>query len=285
MVSTRWCEWRSATRAFTHRAEQTFGREITDFDLRIDIRLGVHRHQDELRDAKIARGRALGKAAASAPASAVMPVPVEAPPAANVLELCAAPAHSTRGRKLPPEVFSESEVRALLDACVTAAKRPAVGVRNRALLAVLWRSGIRTPKRSTSCRTTSTLCVAPPNEVEGVGLLRASVQVLGVDLRFFNLCLVQALGLHTHHPGDLRHHRFNGNKLGRWLGGSVAHKSRDLGPGHRALGGGSARRRPLDAEELPFPLGDRRTVAGWLCQSHLVEGVLGASFDVLGRRV
>ena len=48
--------------------------------------------------------------------------------------------HPTRGRKLPPEVFSEAEVRALIGAC---SMRGKTGVRNRALLSVLWRTGIR----------------------------------------------------------------------------------------------------------------------------------------------
>ena len=42
-------------------------------------------------------------------------------------------------RRLPPEPLDPNEVRALLDAC---ADSP-TGVRNRALIAVLWRSGLR----------------------------------------------------------------------------------------------------------------------------------------------
>jgi len=49
-------------------------------------------------------------------------------------------AHPTRGKLLPPEVFTEAEVRALIGACTT---RGVTGHRNRALLAVLWRTGIR----------------------------------------------------------------------------------------------------------------------------------------------
>jgi site-specific recombinase XerD len=49
-----------------------------------------------------------------------------------------APAASSRRR--PPEVLSESEVIALIRACST---RAPTGVRNRALIAVLWRSGLR----------------------------------------------------------------------------------------------------------------------------------------------
>jgi len=48
--------------------------------------------------------------------------------------------HPTRGKLLPPEVFTEDEVRALIAACST---RGITGHRNRALLAILWRTGIR----------------------------------------------------------------------------------------------------------------------------------------------
>ena len=48
--------------------------------------------------------------------------------------------HPTRGKLLPPEVFTEDEVRALIAACST---RGVTGHRNRALLAVLWRTGVR----------------------------------------------------------------------------------------------------------------------------------------------
>lgn len=47
---------------------------------------------------------------------------------------------STKGRKFPPEVLKEDEVRALMGAC---SKRAPTGVRNRALIALLWRSGLR----------------------------------------------------------------------------------------------------------------------------------------------
>ena len=46
---------------------------------------------------------------------------------------------STRGRRFPPEVLSDAEVRALLDACGDGP----TGLRNRALLVVLYRSGLR----------------------------------------------------------------------------------------------------------------------------------------------
>lgn len=48
--------------------------------------------------------------------------------------------HPTRGKLMPPEVFTEDEVRALIRACST---RGVTGHRNRALLAVLWRTGVR----------------------------------------------------------------------------------------------------------------------------------------------
>ena len=48
--------------------------------------------------------------------------------------------HPTRGKLLPPEVLTEDEVRALIGAC---SKRGVTGHRNRALLAILWRTGVR----------------------------------------------------------------------------------------------------------------------------------------------
>ncbi len=48
--------------------------------------------------------------------------------------------HPTRGKLLPPEVLTEAEVRALIGACST---RGLTGHRNRALLAILWRTGVR----------------------------------------------------------------------------------------------------------------------------------------------
>ena len=48
--------------------------------------------------------------------------------------------HPTRGKLMPPEVFTEDEVRALIAACST---RGVTGHRNRALLAILWRTGVR----------------------------------------------------------------------------------------------------------------------------------------------
>lgn len=48
--------------------------------------------------------------------------------------------HPTRGRLLPPEVLTEVEIRVLIGACST---RGITGHRNRALLAILWRTGVR----------------------------------------------------------------------------------------------------------------------------------------------
>ncbi len=47
---------------------------------------------------------------------------------------------SSTSRRRPPEVLSEAEAIALLKACST---RAPTGVRNRALIAVLWRCGLR----------------------------------------------------------------------------------------------------------------------------------------------
>ena len=43
-------------------------------------------------------------------------------------------------RKLPPEPLTSDEVKRLLRAC---SQRASSGLRNRALLAVLWRTGLR----------------------------------------------------------------------------------------------------------------------------------------------
>ncbi|MGH1342093.1 MAG: tyrosine-type recombinase/integrase [Nannocystales bacterium] len=48
--------------------------------------------------------------------------------------------HPTRGKLLPPEVLTEIEIRALIGAC---SARGITGHRNRALLAILWRTGGR----------------------------------------------------------------------------------------------------------------------------------------------
>ena len=47
---------------------------------------------------------------------------------------------SRRPRRRPPEVLTEAEVLALIRAC---SPRAPTGIRNRALIAVLWRTGLR----------------------------------------------------------------------------------------------------------------------------------------------
>ena len=52
----------------------------------------------------------------------------------------ASPTSPSSSRRRPPEVLTEAEVIALIRACST---RAPTGVRNRALIAVLWRCGLR----------------------------------------------------------------------------------------------------------------------------------------------
>jgi site-specific recombinase XerD len=47
---------------------------------------------------------------------------------------------ANKGRKLPPEPLSAGEVKALINAC---SKRATTGIRNRALIVVLYRGGLR----------------------------------------------------------------------------------------------------------------------------------------------
>jgi site-specific recombinase XerD len=47
---------------------------------------------------------------------------------------------STKGRTFPPAPLSAVEVRSLVDAC---GRRSPTGIRNRALIVVLWRTGLR----------------------------------------------------------------------------------------------------------------------------------------------
>ena len=58
------------------------------------------------------------------------------PPAGSSSKLSS----SARPRRRPPEVLSEAEAIALIKAC---SSRAPTGIRNRALIAVLWRSGLR----------------------------------------------------------------------------------------------------------------------------------------------
>ena len=48
--------------------------------------------------------------------------------------------HHNKGLKLPPEPLTTTEVHALLAACSTCAP---TGIRNRALLVIMWRAGLR----------------------------------------------------------------------------------------------------------------------------------------------
>ena len=50
------------------------------------------------------------------------------------------PSNPNKGKKLPPEVLTPDEVRALIRAC---SRRSPTGIRNAALLAVLYRAGLR----------------------------------------------------------------------------------------------------------------------------------------------
>ncbi len=59
---------------------------------------------------------------------------IEQPPAGS------SSSSSARPRRRPPEVLTEPEAIALIRAC---SSRAPTGVRNRALIAVLWRSGLR----------------------------------------------------------------------------------------------------------------------------------------------
>jgi site-specific recombinase XerD len=49
-------------------------------------------------------------------------------------------ARAADSRKLPPEVLTEDEAKALIRAC---SRRGSAGIRNAALIAVLWRTGLR----------------------------------------------------------------------------------------------------------------------------------------------
>jgi len=60
---------------------------------------------------------------------------IEDPPASS-----SSPSSSARARRRPPEVLTEPEAIALMKAC---SSRAPTGIRNRALIAMLWRSGLR----------------------------------------------------------------------------------------------------------------------------------------------
>ncbi len=67
---------------------------------------------------------------------------------------------TNRGCHLPPEILTEEEVHALLRAC---SAKAATGIRNRALIAVLYRSGLR---------ISEALCVYPKDVDPSAGAIR-----------------------------------------------------------------------------------------------------------------
>jgi site-specific recombinase XerD len=82
---------------------------------------------------------------------------------------------ANKGRKLPPELLTPDEVRALLQACSPSAP---TGVRNRALLVTLYRAGLRLEEA---------LALLPADVDAGEGLLRVGprtgggARVAGID--------------------------------------------------------------------------------------------------------
>lgn len=83
-------------------------------------------------------------------------------------------AAARRGRKLPPEVLTPDEVRALVRAC---SPRAPTGVRNRALLVALYRGGLRLgealalyPKDVDSARGTVRILHGKGDKARTVGL-------------------------------------------------------------------------------------------------------------------
>jgi integrase/recombinase XerD len=54
--------------------------------------------------------------------------------------IAAAHPHSNKGQKFPPEVLTPDEVQQLMAAC---SRRGSCGIRNRALICLLWRAGLR----------------------------------------------------------------------------------------------------------------------------------------------
>jgi site-specific recombinase XerD len=76
---------------------------------------------------------------------------------------------ANKGRKLPPELLTPDEVRALLQACSPSAP---TGVRNRALLITLYRAGLRLDEA---------LGLLPADVDPGVGVLRVGGREAGID--------------------------------------------------------------------------------------------------------
>ena len=76
-------------------------------------------------------------------------------------------APANKGRKLPPELLTADDVRALLAACSTTAP---TGVRNRALLVTLYRAGLRLDEA---------LTLAPADVDVGGGIVRVGRRGVG----------------------------------------------------------------------------------------------------------
>jgi len=85
----------------------------------------------------------------------------------------ALPAPANKGRKLPPELLTPDDVRALLAACSPTAP---TGIRNRALVAVLYRAGLRLDEA---------LMLVPGDVDAAAGILRVNSgghgRVAGID--------------------------------------------------------------------------------------------------------
>ena len=79
-------------------------------------------------------------------------------------------APANRGQKLPPEPLTTEEVRALLSAC---SGRAPTGVRNRALIVLLYRAGLR---------INEALALMPKDLDSKAGTLRVCFTVKGIGL-------------------------------------------------------------------------------------------------------
>jgi len=75
---------------------------------------------------------------------------------------------ANKGRKLPPELLTADDVRALLAACSTTAP---TGLRNRALLVALYRAGLRLDEA---------LTLTPADVDLGGGVVRVGQEALGM---------------------------------------------------------------------------------------------------------
>ena len=109
------------------------------------------------------------------------------------------PIFTNAGRRFPPEVLSDAEVRALLDACGEGSPTHA---RNRALIAVLYRSGLR---------VSEALALHPKDLDPATGAVRVlngkggRARTTGLDPGAFRLVgawmrLRAGLGLDARHP-------------------------------------------------------------------------------------